>query len=406
MLPSVLPTESDHIPVLAEEIVSLLDPRPGDTVVDGTFGAGGHATLLAARLRGDGKLIAIDRDPTVAPFFDRFRRETGVKARLHPGEFSTVLQHLAENGVKADVILLDLGVSSMQLDRPDRGFSYAVDAPLDMRMDPNATYSARELVNEGDERELADIFKRYGEERYARPIARAIVKRRKSQPFERTGDLVEVIKAAIPAPARFGEGHPAKRVFQALRIEVNDELGAIERALPAALEMLRPGGRLAVISFHSLEDRIVKQFLRKQEQGCTCPPDFPICICGSEPLARSVDDRRAGRSSASTDETEDEDAQALASPRTWRNPLDRGKRDSARGRRIRERGSAQAQPLPRFHELRAHPVAGGERCAAVEPVARARVLADSDSCGEGARADLVRPVDVRIRESRQIGRRR
>ena len=297
MLPSVLPTESDHVPVLAEEIVSLLDPRPGDTVVDGTFGAGGHARLLAARLRGDGKLIAIDRDPTVAPFFERFRRETGVKARLHPGEFSTVLQHLAENGVKADVILLDLGVSSMQLDRPDRGFSYAVDAPLDMRMDPNATYSARELVNEGDERELADIFKRYGEERYARQIARAIVKRRQKQPFERTGDLVEVIKAAIPAPARFGEGHPAKRVFQAFRIEVNDELGAIERALPAALEMLRPGGRLAVISFHSLEDRIVKQFLRKQEQGCTCPPDFPVCICGSEPTMRATP-RRAVRPGA------------------------------------------------------------------------------------------------------------
>jgi 16S rRNA (cytosine1402-N4)-methyltransferase len=297
MLPSVLPTESDHVPVLAEEIVSLLDPRPGDTVVDGTFGAGGHATLLAARLRGDGKLIAIDRDPTVAPFFERFRRETGVKARLHPGEFSTVLQHLAENGVKADAILLDLGVSSMQLDRPDRGFSYAVDAPLDMRMDPSATYSARELVNEGDERELSDIFKRYGEERYARPIARAIVKRRKEQPFERTGDLVEVIKASIPAPARFGEGHPAKRVFQALRIEVNDELGALERALPAALQMLRPGGRLAVISFHSLEDRIVKQFLRKQEQGCTCPPDFPICVCGSEPTMRATP-RRAVRPTA------------------------------------------------------------------------------------------------------------
>jgi 16S rRNA (cytosine1402-N4)-methyltransferase len=297
MLPSVLPTESDHIPVLGEEIVSLLDPRPGETVVDGTFGAGGHSSLLAARLRGDGKLIAIDRDPTVAPYFERLRRETGVKARLHHGEFSTVLQHLAENGVRADAILLDLGVSSMQLDRPDRGFSYAVDAPLDMRMDPSATYSARELVNEGDERALADIFKRYGEERYARPIARAIVKRRADEPFERTGDLVEVIKAAIPAPARFGEGHPAKRVFQALRIEVNDELGAIERALPAALEMLRPGGRLAVIAFHSLEDRIVKRFLRKQEQGCTCPPDFPICICGSLPTMRATP-RRAIRPSA------------------------------------------------------------------------------------------------------------
>jgi 16S rRNA (cytosine1402-N4)-methyltransferase len=297
MLPSVLPTESDHVPVLAEEVVSLLDPRPGETIVDGTFGAGGHSLLLASRLRGDGKLIAIDRDPTVAPFFARVRRETGVKARLHHGEFSTVLEHLGENGVKADVILLDLGVSSMQLDRPERGFSYAVDAPLDMRMDPGAPYSARDLVNDGDERELADIFKRYGEERYARPIARAIVRRRRSQPFERTADLVEVIKAAIPAPARFGEGHPAKRVFQALRIEVNDELGSLERALPAALEMLRPGGRLGVISFHSLEDRIVKQFLRKQEHGCTCPPDFPVCVCGSEATMRATP-RRAVRPSA------------------------------------------------------------------------------------------------------------
>jgi 16S rRNA (cytosine1402-N4)-methyltransferase len=292
-----LPTESDHVPVLAEEVVSLLDPHPGETIVDGTFGAGGHSLLLVSRLRGDGKLIAIDRDPTVAPFFERFRRETGVKARLHRGEFSTVLQHLADNGVKADAILLDLGVSSMQLDRPDRGFSYAVDAPLDMRMDPGAPFSARDLVNEGDERELADIFKRYGEERYARQIARAIVRRRASQPFERTADLVEVIKAAIPAPARFGEGHPAKRVFQALRIEVNDELGALERALPAAFEMLRPGGRLAVISFHSLEDRIVKQFLRKQEHGCTCPPDFPVCVCGSEATMRATP-RRAVRPSA------------------------------------------------------------------------------------------------------------
>jgi 16S rRNA (cytosine1402-N4)-methyltransferase len=204
---------------------------------------------------------------------------------------------LSSNGVRADVVLLDLGVSSMQLDRPERGFSYAVDAPLDMRMDPSSEYSARELVNEAGERELADIFKRYGEERYARQIARAIVRRRQTEPFERTGDLVETIKAAIPAPARFGEGHPAKRVFQALRIEVNDELGAIERALPAALEMLRPGGRLAVISFHSLEDRLVKQFLRKQEGGCTCPPDFPICICGSEPVMRATP-RRAIRPSA------------------------------------------------------------------------------------------------------------
>jgi 16S rRNA (cytosine1402-N4)-methyltransferase len=297
MLPSVLPTESDHVPVLADEVVAALDPRPGEAVVDATFGAGGHAALLAKRLQNDGKLTAIDRDPTVAPYFERFRRSTGVRARLLHGEFSTTLEQLAANGSEADVILLDLGVSSMQLDRPERGFSYAVDAPLDMRMDPSSPFSARELVNDTDERELADIFKRYGEERYAKQIARAIGRRRKQEPFERTGELVEVIKAAIPAPARFGEGHPAKRVFQALRIDVNDELGALERALPAALQMLRPGGRLGVISFHSLEDRIVKRFLRSAEHGCTCPPDFPVCVCGSKPTMRATP-RRAIRPSA------------------------------------------------------------------------------------------------------------
>jgi 16S rRNA (cytosine1402-N4)-methyltransferase len=297
MLPSVLPTESDHVPVLADEVVAALDPRPGETVVDATFGAGGHAALLAARMRGSGKLIAIDRDPTVAPYFERFRRATGLRTRLLHGEFSATLEQLAGNGSRADVVLLDLGVSSMQLDRPVRGFSYAADAPLDMRMDPNAAYSARELVNEASERDLADIFKRFGEERFARPIARAIVRRRKQSPFERTSELVDVIKAAIPAPARFGEGHPAKRVFQALRIEVNDELGALERALPAALEMLRPGGRLGVISFHSLEDRLVKRFLRHAEHGCTCPPDFPVCACGAEPTMRATP-RRAIRPSA------------------------------------------------------------------------------------------------------------
>jgi 16S rRNA (cytosine1402-N4)-methyltransferase len=297
MLPSVLPTETDHVPVLAEEVVAALAPRPGETVVDATFGAGGHASLLAKRLRGDGKVIAIDRDETVAPFFERFRRETGVKARLLHGEFSIVLAQLAANDVRADVVLLDLGVSSMQLDRPERGFSYAVDAPLDMRMDPSSEYSARELVNEASERDLADIFRRFGEERFARQIARAIVKQRAQEPYGRSSQLVKTIKDAIPAPARFGEGHPAKRVFQALRIEVNDELGALERALPSALTLLRPGGRLGVISFHSLEDRLVKQFFRREEHGCTCPPDFPVCVCGSAPTMRATP-RRAIRPSA------------------------------------------------------------------------------------------------------------
>jgi 16S rRNA (cytosine1402-N4)-methyltransferase len=174
----------------------------------------------------------------------------------------------------------------MQIDRPERGFSYAVDAPLDMRMDPTSSRSAADVVNDADERELETIFRRFGEERYARPIARAIARRRRERPFERTGELVETIRAAMPAPARFGDGHPAKRVFQALRIAVNDELGSLERALPAAVEMLRPGGRLAVISFHSLEDRLVKNFLRQEARGCVCPPEFPVCVCGREPVLR------------------------------------------------------------------------------------------------------------------------
>jgi 16S rRNA (cytosine1402-N4)-methyltransferase len=288
MLPNVLhPSATDHVPVLADKVREALAVHPGETIVDATFGAGGHAELLAADLRGSGKLIAIDRDPSVRPYFDRVRKRSGVQVRFLRGEFSDVLAQLAANGVRADAILFDLGVSSMQIDRPERGFSYRTDAPLDMRMDPAAELSASDLVNEAGERELTRIFREYGEERYARPIARAIVRRRGEQPFERTGELVDTIKSAIPAPARFGDGHPAKRVFQALRIAVNDELGSLEAALPSALEMLRPGGRLAVISFHSLEDRIVKRFLRAHERGCTCPPDFPVCVCGHEPELRA-----------------------------------------------------------------------------------------------------------------------
>jgi 16S rRNA (cytosine1402-N4)-methyltransferase len=298
MLPSVLqPSATDHVPVLADEVRQLLAIEPGETVVDATFGAGGHAALLAADLRGEGRLIAIDRDPSARAYFDRFRKQTGVQGRFLRGDFSIVLEQLADNGARADAILFDLGVSSMQIDRPERGFSYAADAPLDMRMDPSADYSARELVNEGSERELTHIFRQYGEERYAKQIARAIARRRREQPFERTGELVETIKNAIPAPARFGDGHPARRVFQALRIAVNDELTALEDALPAAVELLNPGGRLAVISFHSLEDRIVKRFLRDQEHGCTCPPDFPVCVCGQEPVLRATP-RRAIRPSS------------------------------------------------------------------------------------------------------------
>jgi len=298
MLPNVLqPNETDHVPVLANEVRELLAVRPGDTVVDATFGAGGHAAILAADLQGAGRFIAVDRDPTVKSYYERFRRRTAVQSRLLRGEASLILDQLAENGVQADAILFDLGVSSMQIDKPERGFSYAVDAPLDMRMAPTAESSAADLVNEWPERDLISIFRRYGEERYAKQIARAISRRRKKEPIERTGELVELIRSAIPAPARFGDGHPAKRVFQALRIAVNDELGELEDALPAAFDILRPDGRLAVIAFHSLEDRIVKRFFQKLEKGCVCPPDFPICACGREPELRRLN-RRAIRPGA------------------------------------------------------------------------------------------------------------
>ncbi|MGH3135030.1 MAG: 16S rRNA (cytosine(1402)-N(4))-methyltransferase RsmH [Gaiellaceae bacterium] len=278
---------ADHVPVLAEEVRELLSVQPGETAVDGTFGAGGHSRLLAADLQGSGKLVAIDRDPTVRSYFDRVKASTrGVQMRFLRGDYAVVLSQLAGNGVRADAVLLDLGLSSMQVDRPERGFSYATDAPLDMRMDPSAELNAAEVIATSDERELETILRTYGEERYARQIARAIVRRRGESPITRTGQLVDIVRAAIPAPARFGEGHPAKRVFQALRIEVNHELTSLEAGLPAAFEMLRPGGRLVVISFHSLEDRMVKRFLRDRARGCTCPPEFPICVCGHEPELR------------------------------------------------------------------------------------------------------------------------
>ncbi|CAN5239712.1 16S rRNA (cytosine(1402)-N(4))-methyltransferase RsmH [soil metagenome] len=293
MLPNVLRTNAaDHVPVLADEVQRLLAVRSGETVVDATFGAGGHSRLLAADLEGRGKLVAIDRDPTVRSYFDQVKASAqGVQMRFLRGDYAVVLGQLASNDVKADVVLLDLGLSSMQVDRPERGFSYATDAPLDMRMDPSEELTAAEVVSSWDERELASIFRKFGEERYARQIARGIVRRREESPIERTGQLVDVVRASIPAPARFGEGHPAKRVFQALRIEVNHELESLEHGLPAAFEMLRPGGRLAVISFHALEDRIAKRFLRDRARGCTCPPDFPVCVCGREPELRIATSR-------------------------------------------------------------------------------------------------------------------
>ena len=280
-----------HVPVLAGEAIELLDPQPGQTVVDCTFGAGGHARLLAGRIGASGTLIAIDRDPVAAERFAELEPELAPAARFIRASFVDGLARLRDEGLQADLVLMDLGMSSMQVDTWQRGFSYSYDAPLDMRMDPGIELSAYKLVNEAEPRHLEAIFRDLGEERYARPIARAIVRARQREPINSTIALVDVISRAIPAPARFAAGHPAKRVFQALRIAVNDELGQLDAALPLAWELLRPGGRLAAISFHSLEDRRVKRFLAARAQGCICPPDLPVCACGREPEAELVSRR-------------------------------------------------------------------------------------------------------------------
>lgn len=277
---------SVHVPVLAAELVELLKPRPGDTVIDCTFGAGGHARRIAAKLGEDSLFIGIDRDPVANRYFDLFAQHQSFRCRFICDNFAQALEKLAVNGFEADLIYLDLGVSSMQLDRPERGFSYSYNAPLDMRMDPDGPLTAKKLVNEFPYGDLVQIFKTFGEERYSRQIARRICDERNRRPFETTLQLVDAIKAAIPTPARFGAGHPARRVFQALRIAVNDELDSLRQGLENALKLLAPGGRLAVISFHSLEDRIVKQFLAGKIGRCKCPPDLPKCVCGARAEVR------------------------------------------------------------------------------------------------------------------------
>jgi 16S rRNA (cytosine1402-N4)-methyltransferase len=274
-----------HIPVLAEELLELLDPQPGQTAVDCTFGGGGHAGMVAECLGSHGTLVAIDRDPLAEGRFLELAEDFPGAARFVRGGYAEGLRMLVEDGVRADVVYFDLGMSSMQIDTRERGFSYSYDAPLDMRMDPRQELTAREIVAVWDERQLAGILRELGEERHASQIARAIVRRRAQAPIETTLALVDVISSAIPTPARFASGHPAKRTFQALRIAVNDELGQLDEALPLAWELLREGGVLAGISFHSLEDRRVKRFLADRARGCICPPDLPVCGCGREPEA-------------------------------------------------------------------------------------------------------------------------
>jgi 16S rRNA (cytosine1402-N4)-methyltransferase len=274
-----------HIPVLADELLGLLDPRPGQVAIDCTFGGGGHARMVAERLGSTGTLIAIDRDPLAEERFLELAEDVSCSMRFLRGGYSEGLELLSQERVHADLAYFDLGMSSMQVDTRERGFSYSYDAPLDMRMDPEHELSAREIVNEWEERRIAAILRELGEERRAAPIARAIVRRRATAAIETTLELVDVIASAIPTPARFASGHPAKRSFQALRIAVNDELGQLDAALPLAWGLLREGGVLAGISFHSLEDRRVKRFLADRAGGCVCPPDLPVCACGREPVA-------------------------------------------------------------------------------------------------------------------------
>jgi len=281
-----------HTPVLAGELVEALDLRPGQTAIDCTFGAGGHARLVARTLGPEGTLIAIDRDPAAERCFERLAGEVACKLRFVRGGYREALDALTAEGVEPDAVYFDLGMSSMQVDRAERGFSYSYDAPLDMRMDPTQELSAREIVNEYEQRRLRAIMRELGEERHAGAIAAAIVRRREAEPLDTTLQLVETINSAIPAPARFAAGHPAKRVFQALRIAVNDELSQLDGALPAAWAILRPGGVLAAIAFHSLEDRRVKRFLAARAKGCICPPEVPVCVCNRAPEA-SLRSRRA-----------------------------------------------------------------------------------------------------------------
>lgn len=277
--------EFSHIPVLLNETIDGLNIRPNGIYVDGTAGGGGHSSRILTKLK-TGKLISIDRDPdAIATVRQRFKdNENSIVIK---GNYSDMKSLLFQRGIRqVDGVLLDIGVSSHQLDTAERGFSFHEDAPLDMRMSQSGT-SAADLVNNLSQKELSKIIYTYGEEKYADSISKAIVKYREEKPIETTFELADIIRNSVPERVRRA-GHPARKTFQALRIEVNHELDALEKGLDEAFELLCTGGRLAVITFHSLEDRIVKQKMASWYQGCTCPKDFPVCVCGNKPKAKPV----------------------------------------------------------------------------------------------------------------------
>lgn len=280
--------EFHHISVLLNECIDNLNIKPDGIYVDGTMGGGGHSLEIAKRLT-TGRLICIDQDPNAHEAAGKRLAEYKNRITFVRDNFGNIKSILDSLGIeKIDGMLLDIGVSSHQLDEAERGFSYQQDAPLDMRMNPDRPFSAYDVVNGYDEDELDRVIFTYGEERWARRIAQFIVKEREAKPIETTGELVDIIKKAVPKGARKDGPHPAKRTFQAIRIEVNGELEVLQRAIDDVAARLTVGGRLCIITFHSLEDRIVKEAFRKQENPCICPPQFPVCVCGKKPLGRVI----------------------------------------------------------------------------------------------------------------------
>lgn len=281
--------EFKHVSVLLTETIENLNIKPDGIYMDGTLGGGGHAYEVCKRLSKEGRFFGIDQDDAAITAATERLQEFADKVTIIRSNYCNAKEALSERGVnKVDGIVLDLGVSSYQLDTIERGFSYKYDTDLDMRMDQRATLSAKNIVNEYSEMELYRIIRDYGEDQFAKNIAKHIVRYRADKPIETTGELNEIIKAAIPAKMRAKTGHPSKRTFQAIRIECNHELDVLKSSLDDMIDMLNPGGRLCIITFHSLEDRIVKSAFKKNENPCTCPPEFPVCVCGKVPKGKVI----------------------------------------------------------------------------------------------------------------------